>query len=400
MTTARNGILHIGLPKTGTTTIQNAFHHCRNALLAEDGILYPSLEANHTTPLCTMFLDDPTAHITNKLAGLTSPEDVARKVKGYFEAFESEILSRDWRTLLFSAEGLSNLSAGEVRKLKTWVSRFTPAWRVIAWVRHPVDMTRSVMQQLVKGGYTLDEMTEKPVLPNFRGKLNNWLGAFGRENIEIVPFESAVAGPGGIAGAFARSVGIEGGMADAIVQAAGRENLSMSHEAVHLLSSLNRQRPLLAGGGIAPQRTGNELHIIQKIPGRRFELDPATARRIKAESRPDVEWLNATFGLSLYGDIFDDTAPQAEAGQSQLWNRETIDHLAILLSDLLNKTYFQNEMSKGNQALKQNDLATALAHYAEASRVLPDSAAARAQIEAVRHRQAQKERSATQSRSG
>lgn len=386
MSAGRKGILHIGLPKTGTTTIQNAFHSCRSALLAETGMLYPSLEANHTTPLCTMFLDDPRVHISNKLAGLTSPVDIARAVKGYHDAFESEIAHCDWRALLFSAEGLSNLSAREVRKLKEWVERFADEWRVIVWVRHPVDLTRSVMQQLVKSGYTLEELSSNPILPNFRGKLTNWLGVFGHDNIEIVHFESAVAGPGGIAGAFARSVGIGGDLADRIVQAAGRDNQSMSHEAVRLLSSLNRQRPLLIGGGIAPCRTGTEVREFQKIPGRRFEIDPATARRIKLESRPDVEWLNETFGLFLFGDVFDDADPRIEARRELFWSRETVDHLAILLSDLLNKAQFQQDMSKGNHALKQNDLDAALRHFTEALRILPEAPAARAQIDAVRNK--------------
>ena len=37
-------ILHIGFPKTGTTTIQNFLHERRTILLREKKILYPSLD--------------------------------------------------------------------------------------------------------------------------------------------------------------------------------------------------------------------------------------------------------------------------------------------------------------------------------------------------------------------
>jgi hypothetical protein len=36
-------IFHIGLPKTGTTTLQNSLHAARG-VLARQGVLYPSLE--------------------------------------------------------------------------------------------------------------------------------------------------------------------------------------------------------------------------------------------------------------------------------------------------------------------------------------------------------------------
>lgn len=71
MSSDRKIVLHTGLPKTGTSTIQNVFHENREFLLAEEGVLYPSLEPNLTTPFGTIFKNDPRKPIANKMAGFT-----------------------------------------------------------------------------------------------------------------------------------------------------------------------------------------------------------------------------------------------------------------------------------------------------------------------------------------
>ncbi|MER9299899.1 hypothetical protein NKI38_25850 [Mesorhizobium sp. M0621] len=69
-----NGIIHIGLPKTGTTSVQSAVYKHRDRLLAEFGIFYPWISENLTDILCTAFHDDPRKHINVRLAGANTIE--------------------------------------------------------------------------------------------------------------------------------------------------------------------------------------------------------------------------------------------------------------------------------------------------------------------------------------
>jgi hypothetical protein len=81
LTNDRRIILHIGLHKTGTTTIQNVLHANRDFLLRHEGALYPSLAPNLSNALLTIFGDDARKLKAGKMRGFTTEELAARRKK-------------------------------------------------------------------------------------------------------------------------------------------------------------------------------------------------------------------------------------------------------------------------------------------------------------------------------
>lgn len=377
LTGHRRIVLHIGLPKTGTTTIQNALYANRAFLLEREGVLYPSLAPNLTTALCTVFKDDPGSYITNKIAGF-SEEEIAARQRDYLSSLETELSSVGWDTLLLSAEGLSNLSASEMAKLRDWGEGYSSGWTVLVCVRHPVAYVRSVIQQIVKGGDTLERLYQDLPLPAFRRRISNAISAFGRENVRVFDFDAAVRGDG-VVGTFAGEAGISAPSRDRLsppATPATRENESLSLEAVRILDSLNRQRPVFVDNVRAPGRAepGHDLAYLSRVKGRRFDLPGWVKEEIRASSREDVAWLNRTFGLDLYRDLIESAPPtRGHEEHAQVLSDPTVDSLAEVVGELVAEAVFHRRLDAGRAALARGDLERAARLSREAARLDPDA---------------------------
>ena len=373
MSNGRKIILHIGLPKTGTTTIQNALYANREFLLKQEGILYPSLEPNMTTPLRTIFRDSSPQSFANRMAGLTAEEEAIRRKK-YRDLLEAEISSREWDVLLLSAEGVCNMPEPEIAKLRGWGEKYSSDWTVLACVRHPLTYTRSVIPQVMRNGDTLRELYETPPLPNFRGRISKVLSIFGQENVRVFDFETATESEDGIVGTFAREAGLTAQSSKFLASRAVRKNESLSLEAVRILDSLNRQRPLFIGNVRAPRRSGRELYYIGRIKGRKFDLPDSVKESVRSRSREDVIWLNERFGLDLYRDVTD-FVPREErqADPVEELSDSAIDDIAEIIGDLVTASEFRHILDQGRAALNRGDLEHAAQTLREAARLEPDA---------------------------
>lgn len=329
-------ILHIGFPKTGTTTIQNFMYERRDILLKQRKILYPSLAPNLTDALCTMFLKDPGKLITNKMKGLTEKADLDKLAKKYQRTLERELSSTEYNTIFLSAEGVSNVDAEGISRLKKWGNKYADSWTVIVYVRHPVSYTRSVIQQIMKGGETLENLYEKIPLPRYKGKLIKFINVFGKENINVFEFESAVRT--NLLHSFCRQMDLS----DLVISDRQdfldkRENESMSMEAVLVLNRINHIRPVFINGKRNELRSNQELAQVQRIKGNKFFLPQKVEEAIKKEARDDIKWLNEEFNLNLYNDIFTpvDDESLSSMRENCVISDEAIDSIASIILELI-----------------------------------------------------------------
>lgn len=333
---AKSGILHIGLPKTATTSCQEALFQNREMLLRRHGLFYPSLVASHNSILAVMFIEDPRTHVTVKSRGITTREGAERLRRRYFAKMEADIASAPWETLVLSSEGLSNLPVPSLERLRDWLHRFAEDWTVLLWSRHPVAFTTSNIQQLIKGGDTLERLLSSPPLPNIRRRASNAFEAFGRESLKLTAFEDAREEPGGAVAAFCRRLGLPEETAMEIGTSMVPRNESMSMLATMLLSSLNRQRPRFVDGRMNPERRHKEVRVFQRIKGDRFRLPPEAEADIRRRSRADVRWMNETFGTRHYLDVFSDVV-EGQGGTAEAYSPELVDSLSLLISDMINR---------------------------------------------------------------
>lgn len=367
----------MGLHKTGTSTIQNVLHANREFLLEQEGVLYPSLAPNLSTPLLTVFKNDPQNQAANKMAGLTSEQIEARGNK-YLNSLDTEILSSKWETLLLSAEGISSMREHEVAKLREWGDKYSSEWLVLICVRHPVDWTCSVVQERLKQGDTLRQLYEEPPRVRYCQKISNAISVFGQENVRVFDFDTAIKDDGGIVGAFAAQAELSAPSRDLLVSRAQevRANESSSLEAVHIHDALNRQRPMFEDGVRVPSRPGpgQEVPYLKRIKGQRFDVPDYVKEKIRSRSREDVAWLNETFGLDLYGDVMDEeTFAERYEKSFEALSDPAIESIAEVLGELLTKTTFHSTLEEGREALAQGKLKRAENMLRRAARLEPDA---------------------------
>jgi hypothetical protein len=333
----RKTILHAGFPKTGTTFIQNRIFNMRD-VLKKNGILVPSIAANLTDALCTMFHDDPMVHITNKLDQLDD-RLMKKRINYYFGELDRDIKSSSCETVVLSAEGVSNLSDEELLRLKQWGDEFSGSWKILYCVRSPIDWSRSAAQELMKGGRTIGGMVEDLPLPFYRGQIGTAIEVFGRESVHVYSYEEACDYPGGLLGHFLSLIGARN-VPIPESEKQPEENQSMSQEAAMILDGLNSLRPLFdEEGGIGEGRTGQEIFNLLKIVGQDFRLPSQIEERVRGAPADDVQWLHDTFGVHF-------SAEKSGRRKAPTFGRKTTDALAILLSDLMNDLHYMTEKER------------------------------------------------------
>lgn len=331
---SKRAVVHIGINKTGSTAIQAALFSARTRLLSEARILYPSIAANQSIHLWTMFREEPHPVLQRIEPDAVGEASVTRVRKRFFAALEEDFTNPDWDTLVISAEDLSRFYTPDVSRFIKWLIEHVNDIRVVAYARHPVDWTRSMVQEQLKQGETLDQVYENVPRPEWQLRFAPWLNAVGFERFHLVCFDEAREATDGIMASFCDAANLP---CETILSLAPTvsKNESMSHEAALLVDSLNRQRPLYRDGKLSPERRWFGIDAMMTVPGNKFSLTPEQEAQARIVSRPDLRWLNDRFGTDLYPDVFEDR-PLKEAVRVETMPQETVDALAIKLSNLGN----------------------------------------------------------------
>ena len=205
-------ILHIGLHKTGTTSIQH-FLRAHRSRLKELGLFFYQglhVDQNHVElHAATMRADrSSTFRMTS---GLVFDDAYFTRMATHVKLFLSQIGNG---TAVFSAEGLSLLRyADEVEKL---ASILRGDVSIIAYLRNPVDYLRSRSNQLSKVGVTgiTDKashayMASDTWMIEYEQRLEAFRTTFGQENVHVVDYDNACALDGNIISSFLRQLNLE-----------------------------------------------------------------------------------------------------------------------------------------------------------------------------------------------
>lgn len=235
-------ILHVGLHKTGTTSLQNYFGQNRNKLKPL-GILYPVLSINsftpnnHSWPIKNLTMDLPHKYhlnITNNILKNDLDVIVESLNDQFFKLGDSEE-----SILLLSGEGISTLNVKELNKLKEKllkVSKKEVMIEVHYFTRNVGDYISSVIQQRLKGGTKEDIiLSSLSKISPLKKILNK--GVFERvfKNLMIQEhsYEEACAYSGGLEAYF--TVRILNASHDSFLCNSQRENSGLSNISFQLI---------------------------------------------------------------------------------------------------------------------------------------------------------------------
>ena len=325
---SRHCILHIGMHKTGTSSIQATLFHNREYLLKTYGVYYPGAHMNHGY-LAAGYVDKPEAFLPSihfvgyqLEARLSWAENCQKKILALVQ-------DQTIQTLVLSGEAFSMLTLEEAKRFITDIKKGFDQIDVHIYVREPYGFASSAAQQKIKAGATrenidYDTLTNptsfpkerslnKPdfcVLPRYRFRIEKYQTLVGRKNVHIHSFEKDRFKGGDVVQDFlsvalkiddnqidleTSNEGLDSGMVE-VLEAINRD---IGATTVKGRPNLNRARALTAP--------------LRRQAKNKFALHDFDRDRFKALNQPDTDWLrNITRGSIDFSNSNPPMTPKSE----------------------------------------------------------------------------------------
>ncbi|MBR2656193.1 MAG: hypothetical protein IKD58_06845 [Loktanella sp.] len=255
-------ILHIGHPKTGTTSIQKTLSAART-WLQERNVLYPQtslIPHNHRVLGPSVFGAIAEKSLSIRL-GLTAQHAVEASIAEW-DAVSRQINDRQPKTVILSAEGFFGaILTADPKLLQEAVQQITDQRpRILAYVRSPVLYYLSKAQQKLKGGWGL-------ILPHHFRRLDAidaYRTCFG-VGMEIRTFERNKLLAGDVVSDFAEWIGYPELVPQFSIE---EENTSISAEAMSVLHRLARVAAISDIASLKAQRQLTKVvkRLDERIP--------------------------------------------------------------------------------------------------------------------------------------
>lgn len=232
----RARLLHIGLMKTGTTSLQNAASTLR-AELAARGVLYPGTSVNHRLAMAAL--------MERRLPG------VELRSKSWTR-LQTEIDADKSRRVLLGHEFVSEADDATARRVRDALGERT---HVVITLRNYADMLPSAWQQTLKSGRNmsfghwlkkvLSDDVKQPRLRLERDRLDHgaitsrWARVVGPEHVTVVVVDKST--PNLLFDAFEDMLGLDRGILASADLDGFASNRSMSVEEAELLRAVNAE---------------------------------------------------------------------------------------------------------------------------------------------------------------
>ena len=288
-------LLHIGMPKTGTSTLQRTLLAHRRRL-SRVGVLYPRparREANHNRIVAPFFeADDMHRALLHGRPNGASAQKLGTHV---WNDIRREVAGSDASTTILSGELFYGLREDRLRRLAALLREVFDPIDVVCYVREPAAYYVSLAQQLVRGTARITpparfRMRTSRCLPRFHAAFD--------DRVTVRAFEPTALVDGDIVTDFVTAV-LPEARAALPRQQRIRANESISAEAMCVL----QQRRLAAGG---PDRlTRRAARTVERLrgltdaprtpPRLRPDLEAALVRRHAAE----LAWLREHHGIEF-----------------------------------------------------------------------------------------------------
>lgn len=253
-------IVHIGLPKTGTTRLQSAFFE-NQSVLKNAGIFYPTGGSYYSEGGCNQkylawdFLPHlPPSGFNTKAAASFSLQRIDKSISD---------LARDLHAdpcpyALLSSEYFFNVAQHPrgLLRLKDFFSSLAREVTIICYIREHLSLMASAYNQAIKVGLKQTPDFERWAQDNCRnylanGLLTTWAKVFGRENLLVRPYSSNQLIAQDIFRDFIETAGLAIDPSDLLIPR-GRANSSISLRTADAIRSINGRivdpqvRPMVA----------------------------------------------------------------------------------------------------------------------------------------------------------
>jgi hypothetical protein len=284
----RNCILHIGMHKTGSSSIQHALIQAEPS---PDWSLVRSKTGNAGFALHAVFGSPENGQATLKRIGLTGDKLVNFSKNARRRLKQS--ISTPSPLCVLSSEALTRLDAEELTALKTWLLKWVERIRVVGYVRGPHEFMESSLQERIKTGQ-MKRLHLERAYPDYQLRFEKFDQVFGRDQVELRPFDPATFPQGDVVQDFVRWVGIP-----LPASQTARANEGLSGPALRLLHACNG----IALTSLSLEQRHKAQHrlavSLQSLVGPKLRLSPALLAPLLGAQRDDLDWIAQRLGQPL-----------------------------------------------------------------------------------------------------
>jgi hypothetical protein len=268
-------ILHMGMPKTGSSSIQDSIWQRKG----RDFYYLDWTIASHNPLLMLLFEDGPFA--------AKQPE-----ARDEWRARTTATLaSKPADTVIFSAERLFNVNREVKERARDFFAAHCNEIQVVGYLRPPVSFLQSAFQQNLKTGPANLRLGQS--WPHYQRKIQDMDDLFGRDNVTLRKFDRASLQDGDVVRDFCQLVGMP-----IDEEQIARSNESMSLEAAALLFMYRR----LTGGDQGMSQNRHERDFVAKlssIKGGKLRFSEELVGPVLERFGADVDWIEERLGQPL-----------------------------------------------------------------------------------------------------
>lgn len=328
-------VIHIGMHKTGSTSIQVSLDRLRKFGEFE----YLELDTpNHSLFLSTAFREHPHLHHIHRRHG-RSETDVKHLKKIALEKLTQRLEQADSETVVISAEDLTVFSKDDLILLKKFLTPHFEKISIIGYVRPPASYMESAFQEQVKGG--LVTFNPNNFYPHYRQKFEKFDAIFGKENVALVKFSKNELYKEDVVKDFCNRLGY-----DIQDQDIHRVNETLSLEAV---ACLYAQRKFGSGFGAYQDATKHNnilLRALSKIGNNKLSFGKEIINPMLSMNSDDIKWMEDRLGQTII-----DTAKDSDHTiNSELELLDVAEKQSPQIIDLIYKTSPKNATLKHKTA--------------------------------------------------
>ena len=301
-------IIHFGMHKTGTTSIQMSLY--KNFL--DKNFHYVNLgKANPSNLLIAAFKRNPVRNIFFRKNGINVEEivKIGNKTKLLLKRELTYALNNE-KIPIICCENISLFDQEELLEFVTFIKSYYSNLQFYGYIRSPKGFIDSILQQNIKTSMKVNFNVLNRKYPRFRRRFDFYDNLDSSVKVHFRKFDPTKFPQGCVVRDFCMQIGVD--ISKVRIRNA---NEGLSLPAIQLLYAYKKFGPG-HGVGNAAVRENNALNrAVSALEGPKLRLHSELIEPIIAANRKDVAWMEGRLGESLQEDLraHDSDAIRSEA---------------------------------------------------------------------------------------
>jgi hypothetical protein len=288
-------ILHIGMPKTGTSSLQESLRYG----LADPAFRYIGLGgSNSTAALATLFSDKET-HYSHRIMGRSVRQVQQCRVQ-WLSQLDNMLThtGAEVRPIL-SAEYCWGMNRMEFERVRDFMADRGYTVQLVAYIRPWKQWVESSFQERVRLGQDVFQIAPRQEARlDYRGCIETVEAVFGADQVQVFKYDPHIFPEGCVVRHFCQHMGIH--LDPASIR---RANSSLKLPAIQLLYAYHKFGPGYGSGATAMAENERLNRRLLELGGPALRFHSSAVEPVISKLLPQIPWLEQRLGLPFAEDM-------------------------------------------------------------------------------------------------